>query len=43
VAVEVIARRENWVISTVFELEEVKVKVTLEQAMKAQRGSRGIL
>jgi len=38
VAVEVIARHENWVISTVFELEEVKVKVTLEQAMKTQRG-----
>jgi hypothetical protein len=36
--VEVIARCENWVISTVFELEEVKVKVTLEQTMKAQRG-----
>jgi hypothetical protein len=29
VAVKVIARRENWIISTVFELEEVKVKVTL--------------
>jgi hypothetical protein len=43
VAVEVIARHENWVISTVFELEEVKVKVTLEQVMMAQRGSRGIL
>jgi len=29
VALEVIGRHENWVISTVFELEEVKVKVTL--------------
>ena len=39
---EVIARHENWVISTVFELEEVKVKVSLEQSMKAQSGSGGI-
>ena len=39
---EVIARHENWVISTAFELEEVKVNVNLEQATKAERGSRGI-
>ena len=39
---EVIARHENWLISTVFELEELKVKVTLEQTMKAQSGGRGI-
>jgi hypothetical protein len=29
VAVEVTARHENWVFSTIFELEDVKVKVTL--------------
>ena len=38
---EVVARHENCVISTVFVLEEVKVKVTLEQAMKTQRRGGG--
>jgi hypothetical protein len=41
--VEIIARRVNCVIRTVFVLQGVKVKVALEQAMKAQRGSIGVV